>query len=331
VLRVNQGENRTQIVTLHRRLMRGFRLDFIQLDPGRFRAEVIQRQVGRALPTSACFTRRLLQRGVPPPDTLAFALRTSSALATWHGEPFGEDDLLFGTSGGEIDLVSEPTYSVVLASFGIEAAREARDRIVAVAAMFLTPRRGLWSAPHPGEATAFRSQLGELLQSVGRPGLGNDWWGAGPEASATQPQPQPATRSPAADRIEELLGAFLLTSSRCDRTRRAPLTERQRIIKAALPAIIDATEARPDVAALCRIARTSERTFIERFGVPPARFIKLQRLNRVRAALYEARPSAKILDLASQLDFWHMSQFARDYRRLFGELPSQTFGRLSRH
>lgn len=89
------------------------------------------------------------------------------------------------------------------------------------------------------------------------------------------------------------------------------------------------------MAALCRIARTSERSlhraFIECFGVPPARFIKLQRLNRVRTALYEAQPSAKILDFANQWDFWHMSQFARDYRRLFGELPSQTFGRLSRH
>jgi AraC family ethanolamine operon transcriptional activator len=31
-----------------------------------------------------------------------------------------------------------------------------------------------------------------------------------------------------------------------------------------------------------------------------------------------------IQDIASHWGFWHLSQFAQDYRQLFGELPSDT-------
>jgi AraC family ethanolamine operon transcriptional activator len=31
-----------------------------------------------------------------------------------------------------------------------------------------------------------------------------------------------------------------------------------------------------------------------------------------------------IQDIASHWGFWHLSQFAQDYKKLFGELPSAT-------
>jgi AraC family ethanolamine operon transcriptional activator len=31
-----------------------------------------------------------------------------------------------------------------------------------------------------------------------------------------------------------------------------------------------------------------------------------------------------INEIANRWGFWHMSQFAADYRRFFGELPSET-------
>ena len=35
-----------------------------------------------------------------------------------------------------------------------------------------------------------------------------------------------------------------------------------------------------------------------------------------------------IIDAASRWGFWHMGQFAADYRRKFGELPSETRNRV---
>jgi AraC-like DNA-binding protein len=34
-----------------------------------------------------------------------------------------------------------------------------------------------------------------------------------------------------------------------------------------------------------------------------------------------------IIELAGVNGFWHMGQFAADYRRIYGELPSETLNR----
>jgi AraC family ethanolamine operon transcriptional activator len=80
---------------------------------------------------------------------------------------------------------------------------------------------------------------------------------------------------------------------------------------------------------LCRVANVRERTlqyaFRERFGMPPKSFLLALRLNGVRRELKNADTmSTTITDLATRWGFWHMGQFAADYRRLFGELPSAT-------
>jgi len=80
---------------------------------------------------------------------------------------------------------------------------------------------------------------------------------------------------------------------------------------------------------LCRVANVSERTlqyaFRERFGMPPKSFSLVLRLNGVHRELKNTETmSTTITDLATQWGFWHMGQFAADYRQLFGELPSAT-------
>ena len=67
------------------------------------------------------------------------------------------------------------------------------------------------------------------------------------------------------------------------------------------------------------------------FGISPHRFLKLRRMSMVRAALrpYEGRmPLIKSVALAH--GFWHLGQFAHDYRATFGETPSDTLVRARR-
>ena len=78
--------------------------------------------------------------------------------------------------------------------------------------------------------------------------------------------------------------------------------------------------------------RASERTlnyaFMERFGLSPALYMKVQRLNGVRRDLRgHQEPSMNVADVANKWGFWHLGQFARDYRNLFCELPSATYKR----
>ena len=69
---------------------------------------------------------------------------------------------------------------------------------------------------------------------------------------------------------------------------------------------------------------TLYRGFEEEFGVGPKRFIKIQRLTLVRRELRRGGCRQSIGDVANHWGFWYMGQFAADYRRQFGELPSQT-------
>jgi transcriptional regulator GlxA family with amidase domain len=66
------------------------------------------------------------------------------------------------------------------------------------------------------------------------------------------------------------------------------------------------------------------RAFRERFGIGPKAYLLRQRLSRVRAALVAAPIDTVIADIANEHGFWHLGQFAKDYRTMFGELPSET-------
>jgi len=79
---------------------------------------------------------------------------------------------------------------------------------------------------------------------------------------------------------------------------------------------------------LCRALQVSRRTlqysFQEVLQVNPVRYLRTLRLNGVRRTLRSTQPQASVHDIAARWGFWHMSRFADDYRRMFGELPSQT-------
>ena len=53
-----------------------------------------------------------------------------------------------------------------------------------------------------------------------------------------------------------------------------------------------------------------------------------RRLVAVQTELIRQGPTAVISDIANHWGFWHMGGFASDYKKQFGELPSQTLLRL---
>ena len=68
--------------------------------------------------------------------------------------------------------------------------------------------------------------------------------------------------------------------------------------------------------------------FQDLFGMSPMRYLKVRRLNAVRQHLKASAPeSCVIATLASQFGFYHRSHFTKDYKAMFGELPSETLGK----
>jgi AraC family ethanolamine operon transcriptional activator len=57
----------------------------------------------------------------------------------------------------------------------------------------------------------------------------------------------------------------------------------------------------------------------------PATYLRAIRLNGARRDLCNASPETRsVQDVAAAWGFWHLSQFATDYRKLFGMKPSDT-------
>ena len=77
-------------------------------------------------------------------------------------------------------------------------------------------------------------------------------------------------------------------------------------------------------------ASAMHEAFHSMFGISPHRYLKLRRMSLVRATLLSsAGPWRSVKAAALSYGFWHLGQFAHDYRAVFGELPSATLARAN--
>jgi AraC family ethanolamine operon transcriptional activator len=113
----------------------------------------------------------------------------------------------------------------------------------------------------------------------------------------------------------------------------APPRESRRHVVDAAKGFMHAHIAEPiTVAELCIELGVSRRTlqysFQEVLGLNPVRFLRALRLNGVRRDLRDASsPADSVQDTAAKWGFWHLGHFVGDYKRMFGELPSETLRR----
>ena len=87
----------------------------------------------------------------------------------------------------------------------------------------------------------------------------------------------------------------------------------------------------PSIAVLCGALGANERTLHEAFrthlGTTPKAYLKILRLNAAHHGLLRAAASTRVTDVALDWGFEHFGWFSQDYRRLFGEAPSETLHR----
>lgn len=74
--------------------------------------------------------------------------------------------------------------------------------------------------------------------------------------------------------------------------------------------------------------RTIELAFLERFGLTPVGYINAMKFNEARNAILTLSNKELISDVAKRIGFNHMGQFSAGYKKLFGELPSETAFRV---
>jgi len=82
------------------------------------------------------------------------------------------------------------------------------------------------------------------------------------------------------------------------------------------------------LADLVAAAGVAGRTLLQHFrdakGVSPIRYLRNARFAKVREALARAQPGDSVTAIAMSWGFTHMGRFAVEYRKRFGESPSET-------
>jgi AraC family transcriptional regulator, ethanolamine operon transcriptional activator len=284
-------------------------LEILQIDPGPFEAESFQSRIcGTSLSVFGS-RRALAQYGHLPADMITFAFATTEPPALWQGRSFGLNDLLLGGPNAEIDVVSPAGFG--WASMSVPRGAVKIAAVGRVIESIAEPTSSAVARVERGRADELRKTFNGLVRGMMTRRLDSN-------AAAWAMRQQ-----------EELLRTLLLCAlDDAHEIQPIGVDQRSHVVRTVLAAVKHHPDEVPSLQELGRIAGASERAlhyaFVQRYGLPPARFIKVYRLNRVRAELKQLDPlKARIADVANKWGFWHMGMFAKDYRYWFGELPSE--------
>lgn len=133
-----------------------------------------------------------------------------------------------------------------------------------------------------------------------------------------------------------LLDAVTEICSSSQKAREIPRSEVQyaHLVRKVRQFLMENNDRAISVPELCTAFQVSRRTLQYAFdrviGIGPNAYLKILRLNGVRRDLMRRDKNISIQQAASNWGFWHLSQFAKDYRTLFRELPSATMKRAGR-
>ena len=289
--------------------------DWQQLDHGRFEAKLFQVASTDTTTERIAFNRRFAQRGSSPSGMLTFGLigRTVGKIG-WCRQRVSTEDLLLFSPGGDNESVSGPGFRGSKMSYS----EEHLEQIAADLELPLNLDRyregGIAIKIDPAAAEDLRRRLRQVEHAVTKCSgdAGRRWI----RHELHHEIPVRLLRILAADPPEtsSRIGGFKARAARMARD------------------YIDAHAAdAPAIRDVGRAAGISWRSldyaFREVFGVTSKQYLQASRLGCVRKELCRNGPAVKITDVAAEWGFWHMGKFAADYRRQFGELPSETLRR----
>lgn len=290
---------------------RGWNLDFVPTGRGSDRSSLLQVRAGAVEVGRGRFRAPLLQTGAPPRDHWTFVVPAHSRVSfLWRGHRVRGDSILVFPLNGELHAVSRPDFDVFTIS--VEAAHL---EATAEALHLPSPRRLIGSSEVFNTSGEKLLEVRRVLREVARTVV-----------RATPPH-HPRLGAPLLTRLPALLLAEVAAAA--SRTRGVP-PSRLAVVCAAASQVPNGPDAGlPSVRSLAALAgaspRTLRRAFLELYGCGPKEFVLARSYNTARRLLREGDPdSDRVSDIAGRIGFWHMGRFAGEYRRRFGELPSET-------
>jgi AraC family ethanolamine operon transcriptional activator len=297
-------------------LAEGFRrweLRFRQLGGGPFRGQLQFLQLGGTQIFRASGNRRIHAQGSLPPGSFGFApLLPRNEGDIWRGRRCKPGQVVTIDPGQEADHITAADYWMV----GLTVDGDCFRECAAVLGGFdpderLAGRLAVTSSP--ACCRALTAHLRGLLDLVE----------ARPKLFA-----QPRTRQVVEQECVRCVVEVMAQSTGGDRTA-CWSSNRERLVRRADDYMQACLRGPLSLLDLCRELGVSERALHYAFqdirGLSPMAYFQAGRLNAVRQELKAAAAgTATVREIARRWGFGHTGEFAAAYRRLFGELPSQT-------
>jgi len=278
-------------------------LDFRQIEPGPMDTRIVLRSSPDITLVEFNLDRGVHQKGCSPADTVTLGLPATPTLHSWRGTSVDTPGLASFGSGAEFDCVTGPRFVGVAVSVSPPLLARASDHLGLplpddiLHSTMLSVRR---KTPALQRLSVYARAL---LHEHGAP-FGEQQQG---------------------DLVAGLISAASDAEEFDDRS---AFSMRAKSVARAINLMQDRLVDGLSIGQLCADSgaswRTLSRGFQERFGVSPKVYFNRVRLGRVRSELLLGSTTCSIADTGNKWGFWHMGQFAKDYHRMFGELPSET-------
>lgn len=291
-------------------------LEFVQLGYGKFHADLVQFgdediQIGRVR-----YNKLLLQNGSAPPAGYTFAIHNvNSAPFCWRYQDFLPNNIIVFPENRELHGVSQPGHHPFIVTIS-------EDLLIETAHLLDLPEPNKFI--HKGKVCncdpSSIKRIQQLLISL---------------CGQVEVTRGHLLSSLLTSQSKRQLTGFLLKSlaNASDiRPRKRNFENRTNTVDQIISSVNANLSIPINIKQLCNLAGIEERTlrnlFHEHFSLPPKKFLNSYRLNAVRNTLLQKNSGhTRISNIANNYGFWHMGQFAKDYQRQFGELPSDTLTR----
>lgn len=286
-------------------------IDFRQIEAGKLNARAWLLAGAGHMVMRVEFDRKFHQRGYPPPGMMTFGFPDRQAgPLRWNGKE-AQPGALLDFNDGRLNGVNPGNFGGYTLSFAEELLQEVAQ-FLEIDIPSSSHDIPFWN-PHDAD----HDHLRKTLRFIER--------GAANHDKGIQ------------HRVSEVFNIDLATSIvRIIGRERSQVAHektsfRSAVLRRALDLIDDPNHPPMSVAEVCKTIGSSwstlERAFAAEFGVSPKVYMQSRRLSSARRDLIKSEPDTLIVDVANRWDFWHMGRFAADYRKQFGELPSQTLQR----
>ena len=290
----------------------GWDIDYQQVGRGSFNSWFSVASCERLLLTNQFCNRETVIDGSPPPDMVAVVLPAgNSPLGVYEGTTLRPNDALVLLSGEGRCLRSPAGFRACTISIPRTTLEEAVGHFAHCEAATVFPK---------SQSFAFSpNRIRRMAATV---------------CSLTSPQQGSLGQITTAELQDRLLQELAngVCQDRQDLKQHARRHERAEHVSKArdyIEAHLEQTILLSQIAACVGVSvRTLELAFRDLLGVTPTEYIRTRRLNRLRQQLLkEGRVIRTLTDMAMEQGLLHLGRFSRNYKDLFGELPSHTLAR----